>query len=34
MYVGLFVSAILGFGLAAMLDGLERILVPWKRAQT
>jgi NitT/TauT family transport system permease protein len=34
MYVGLFVSAILGFGLAAMLDGLERVLVPWKRAQT
>jgi NitT/TauT family transport system permease protein len=32
MYVGLFVSAILGFGLAFMLDWLERVLVPWKRA--
>ena len=32
MYVGLFVSAILGFGLAVMLDWLERVLVPWKRA--
>jgi NitT/TauT family transport system permease protein len=34
MYVGLFVSAILGFGLAFLLDWLERILVPWKRAHT
>ena len=32
MYVGLFVSAILGFVLALALDGLERVLVPWKRA--
>jgi NitT/TauT family transport system permease protein len=32
MYVGLFVSAILGFVLALGLDWLERILVPWKRA--
>jgi NitT/TauT family transport system permease protein len=32
MYVGLFVSAILGFGLAVFLDWLERVLVPWKRA--
>ena len=34
MYVGLFVSAILGFGLAVALDWLERRLVPWKRAHT
>lgn len=31
MYVGLFVSAILGFGLALLLDWTERLLVPWKR---
>lgn len=31
MYVGLVVSAILGFGTAVLLSALERVLVPWKR---
>lgn len=31
MYVGLLVSALLGFATTALLDGLERVLVPWKR---
>jgi len=30
MYVGLLVSAVLGFGTAALLNYLERILIPWK----
>jgi len=30
MYVGLFVSALLGFALAAILDWIERRLVPWE----
>lgn len=34
MYVGLLVSAILGFTLAGLLDWAERKLVPWKRAAT
>jgi NitT/TauT family transport system permease protein len=31
MYVGLFMSALLGVSLTALLDWLERILVPWRR---
>ncbi len=31
MYVGLLVSAILGFGSALLLNYLERVLIPWKR---
>jgi len=30
MYVGLMVSAVLGFGTAALLNYLERVLIPWK----
>ncbi|HUB96639.1 MAG TPA: ABC transporter permease [Stellaceae bacterium] len=30
MYVGLLVSAILGFGTAILLNWLERVLIPWK----
>lgn len=30
MYVGLLVSALLGFGSAILLNYLERILIPWK----
>jgi ABC-type nitrate/sulfonate/bicarbonate transport system permease component len=30
MYVGLLVSAILGFGSAILLNWLERVLIPWK----
>lgn len=30
MYVGLLVSAILGFGSAIILNWLERVLIPWK----
>ncbi|HEX9837459.1 MAG TPA: ABC transporter permease subunit, partial [Alphaproteobacteria bacterium] len=32
MYVGLLMSAILGFAFAMLLDWLERVLIPWKRA--
>ena len=32
MYVGLFISALLGFLLAAMLDWLEKRLIPWEGA--
>ena len=32
MYVGLMVSAILGFGSAILLNWLERVLIPWKHA--
>ncbi len=31
MYVGLMVSAVLGFATTALIDALERVLVPWKR---
>jgi NitT/TauT family transport system permease protein len=31
MYVGLIVVALLGFIAASLLNGLERLLVPWKR---
>ena len=31
MYVGLLVSALLGFGSAILLNYLERILIPWNR---
>ncbi len=31
MYVGLLISALLGFGSALLLNYLERILIPWKR---
>lgn len=30
MYVGLLVSALLGFGTAILLTWLERVLIPWK----
>jgi ABC-type nitrate/sulfonate/bicarbonate transport system permease component len=30
MYVGLLVSALLGFGTAILLNWLERVLIPWK----
>jgi ABC-type nitrate/sulfonate/bicarbonate transport system permease component len=30
MYVGLLVSAVLGFGSAILLNRLERLLIPWK----
>jgi NitT/TauT family transport system permease protein len=30
MYVGLLVSALLGFGCAILLNYLERALIPWK----
>ena len=30
MYVGLLVTAILGFGTAILLNWLERVLIPWK----
>ena len=30
MYVGLIVIAVIGFGLAVLLNWLERVLVPWK----
>jgi len=30
MYVGLFMSAVLGVCLTALLDWLERVLVPWR----
>jgi ABC-type nitrate/sulfonate/bicarbonate transport system permease component len=30
MYVGLMVSALLGFGTAALLNVVERRLIPWK----
>jgi NitT/TauT family transport system permease protein len=30
MYVGLLVSALLGFGSAILLNYLERVLIPWK----
>ncbi len=30
MYVGLFMAAVLGVFLTALLDWLERILIPWK----
>jgi ABC-type nitrate/sulfonate/bicarbonate transport system permease component len=32
MYVGLFVSALMGFLLAVMLDWFEKRLIPWKGA--
>jgi NitT/TauT family transport system permease protein len=32
MYVGLLVTAVLGFGMAILLAWLERVLIPWKRA--
>jgi NitT/TauT family transport system permease protein len=31
MYVGLLISAVLGFSLAVLLTYLERVLVPWRR---
>jgi NitT/TauT family transport system permease protein len=31
MYVGLFVIALVGFAMAALLNWVERIIVPWKR---
>lgn len=31
MYVGLLVSALLGFGSALLLNWLERVLIPWRR---
>lgn len=31
MYVGLLVIALIGFGSAIVLNGVERLLVPWKR---
>ena len=31
MYVGLFMAAVLGVCLTALLDWLERALIPWKR---
>jgi NitT/TauT family transport system permease protein len=31
MYVGLFMAAVLGACLTALLDWLERVLIPWKR---
>ena len=31
MYVGLFMAAVLGVCLTALLDWLERVLIPWKR---
>ncbi|MSQ53384.1 MAG: ABC transporter permease [Betaproteobacteria bacterium] len=31
MYVGLFVSALLGFAAAILFDVLERVLIPWKQ---
>lgn len=31
MYVGLLVTAVLGFSSAILLDYLERVLIPWKR---
>ena len=34
MYVGLLISAILGFALSGLLDWAERKLIPWKRAAT
>ena len=30
MYVGLLVSALLGWGSAILLNYLERVLIPWK----
>jgi len=30
MYVGLLVSAVLGFGSAILLNYLERVVIPWK----
>lgn len=32
MYVGLLATALLGFGSAVLLNVLERLLIPWKRA--
>ena len=32
MYVGLFVTAILGFASSILLDWAEQRLIPWKRA--
>jgi len=32
MYVGLFVTAILGFAASLLLDFTERRLIPWKRS--
>ena len=34
MYVGLLVSALLGFGSALLLNYLERLLIPWRRAES
>jgi ABC-type nitrate/sulfonate/bicarbonate transport system permease component len=31
MYVGLFVSALLGLGFTVLLNFVERKLIPWKR---
>jgi NitT/TauT family transport system permease protein len=31
MYVGLLMTAVLGFGSAILLNSLERVLLPWKR---
>lgn len=31
MYVGLLATALLGLVSAALLDGIERVLIPWKR---
>ena len=31
MYVGLLVSALIGFGSAILLNYLERVVIPWKR---
>ena len=33
MYVGLMVSALLGFGTAALLNVVERRLIPWKSGE-
>jgi NitT/TauT family transport system permease protein len=32
MYVGLLVSALVGIGFAAVLNALDRVLIPWKRS--
>ncbi|MBC7583216.1 MAG: hypothetical protein H7316_05645 [Tardiphaga sp.] len=31
MYVGLFVIAIIGFGMNAGFDAIERAVVPWRK---
>lgn len=32
MYVGIMVTAILGFGTAWLLDAVERVVIPWRPA--